>query len=198
MKYPETPNKDYLPQKISEHIRPHLSISNDQILRCPGDGNCFFTAFQLALDTPALALYEERHALGTQCRKDFLQWADKQMTGNTSLSCYEKEGFSVKDILLDTKFWQTPQEYIAGMSMDPVTERQWGGWAEALCLAYWHTVNVLIFEMSTNEENISLVCEPIGPPSPRKYVCLLMSVNHYDALLIPQADADTLTQRFGS
>ena len=120
------------------------------------------------------------------------------MTMHRSLSGLEEEKVSVNDILLD-KVRQTPQDYIEGMSTEPLTDQQCAGWAEILCLSYWFSVKVLIFKMSSNRKEISLIYRPIGPEQNcHKTVCLLMAENHYDALKLDDSVVDIFTQHYGS
>ena len=118
-------NNLYRPQSSCHHTR----ISRDQveILKCPPDGNCLFSALYTArsfVTTGAVLSYSDRGEAGKRLREKFLEWAKKAMEEEQTLP--GADGISVKTLLIDSQRWHGVEEYIEGMKPPITSRRQWG------------------------------------------------------------------------
>ena len=125
-------DKRYRPQG---HDSPYkcVAFGSYQVIKCPPDGNCLFTALLLGqrmVQGQIPVIYSERAAAGVACRLQFLSCVETMMHNNAQLA-----GLCVKTLLVDTGRWHGPEEYLATMRSELACRRQWGGYAEAACVA---------------------------------------------------------------
>ena len=134
--------------------------------------------------------YSDRGEAGKRLRQKFLTLAETSMEKEEILP--GSGGISVKTLLIDSQRWPGVEEYIKNMT-PPISEpRQWGGWAELLCLASLRQTKVLLFIQCGND-SIGLACGAYGHPHPKTHLCLLWSGVHYDALKLSPFDLETFT-----
>ena len=160
---------------------------------CPPDGNCLFSALRvcrLVCTNLLVPSFSDRADGGLRCRKDFLAWVrplliDDQIVPNS-------DGLSIRNLLLDTRWASTVDEYLSAMSPPIESRSQWGGWGEALCVAHEWKLQVAIF-VRFSDGSLALCVGPAGLAGASGVMCLLWSRTHYDAIrLNPPADVSQL------
>ena len=170
-------DKRYRPQGRESQYKS-VAFGSYQVIRCPPDGNCLFTALligQRMVQGKIPVVYSERAAAGCACRLQFLTCVETMMNSNAQLA-----GLCVKTLLVDTGRWQGPEEYLATMRSALGCRRQWGGYAEAACVASLWKLD--IFFVLHSDRSLTLTCEPIRPNGAQGSVCLLWTGTHYDLL----------------
>ena len=83
-----------------------------------------------------------------------------------------------------------PDEYLKTMRTRPPGRAQWGGFPEGVVVAYMLKVEVGFFcekasqsdAVASKSSKVSLMCDPVKPPSIVGRVCLLWRRTHYDLL----------------
>ena len=171
-------DKRYRPQGRESQYKS-VAFGSYQVIRCPPDGNCLFTALligQRMVQGKIPVVYSERAAAGCACRLQFLTCVETMMNSNAQLA-----GLCVKTLLVDTGRWQGPEEYMATMRSALGCRRQWGGYAEAACVASLWKLDIFFFVLHS-DMSLTLTCEPIRPNGAQGSVCLLWTGTHYDLL----------------
>jgi len=159
--------------------------------RCPGDGNCLFTAFGVGMvlaQGKRAPDYGARANYGRLCRQRFLCWTRASMEKDVQIG-----ELSLKVLLLDSGRWSGSDEYLHVMGAAITQRRQWGGFAEASVLAHMCKVKLYLF-VSYEDGSVALQCEPVQPPGSTASVCLMYSGAHYDSLSMEPAALAEATQ----
>ena len=182
LKEQQHPMKMRIPDEEANIYLQNVPLSDVNIIECPGDGNCLFTALEMSKQLrlgSSVPPYIHRSALGSRLREFFLKWAQIKMDHKESLP--GSDGVSLQSFLVDQSKWSCMEDYISDMTQS-TTETQWGGYAEAHCIASWWGVKVLVFNMNEDKDSLHLVCEPIGYPHASITLCILYSGTHFDVV----------------
>ena len=61
---------------------------------------------------------------------------------------------------------------------------QWGGFAEAIAIAYHFKVKIGTFGLHRHSDEVFLLIPPAGPPGTKEAITLLWTGDHYELLIM--------------
>ena len=191
----------------SDQELPRVEIPGAKLVRVPGDGNCMFTAYHIAVSN-SLRQPDTDHSFegtgtahgpdmarqGRECRTTFLKRVEKHLS---SLVDKKFGDLFLYSILLDVSDinaeerrrpsikWPEAQAYLRHMSSWG-TRASWGGVAELFVFAHMSLRKIYLAEHH-NDGTWQLFLPPLGPECDAKgSICVAWAGGHYDAVRLPE------------
>ena len=174
---------------------PCVKLLGAELHQVPGDGNCLFTSYAIAVASGSIpSTREGMQTWGRQARMGFLRKVEKLLQRRESPQCFDD--IPLHNLLLDVdkapddrprrlpaSDWPETREYLERMR-EWGTRASWGGAAELRVLAGMSQRRIFLVEKH-GDDTWQLFLPPLGSGGRAPDICVAWSGGHYDAVRLP-------------